>query len=275
MSQLTEKKDMVIDSLSTIWEEIAKAIPNILGAVAILIIGWLITKIVIFVIKKALKLAKADKLDDLLNEIELFGESNLKFDIIKMVTSFVKCLLLLVFVVVAADVAGLTIISQEIGKLLTYIPQLFAAIVLFLIGVFLASFIKKSLATLFKSLEISGGGAISQIVFVIILLFVSITALNQAGIDTTIITSNITLVFGALLLAFAIALGLGAKDVVTNLFNAFYSRKTFELGQRIKFNHIEGEIISVNDISITLKTKTGTLIVPIKDIVDNLVEIQE
>lgn len=275
MSQITDKKDMVFNTLETIWNEIALAIPNILGAITILIIGWLITKIIVYVIKKALKLAKADKLDDKLNEIELFGDGKFKFNIIKMVTSFVKWLLLLVFIIVAADIAGLTIISQEIGKLLNYIPQLFTAVLLFLIGVYIASFIKKSITSLFKSLEISGGNALGQMVFIIITVFVSITALNQAGIDTTIITSNITLILGALLAAFALALGLGAREVVTSLLKAFYTRKTYELGQEIKFNDVKGEIVSVNEISMTLKTKTGTLIVPIKDIVDNQVEIQE
>ena len=275
MSQITEKKDMVLNTLETIWSEIALAIPNILGAITILIIGWVITKIIVYVIKKALKLAKADKLDDKLNEIELFGEGKFKFNIIKMVTSFVKWLLLLVFIIVAADVAGLTIISQEIGKLLHYIPQLFTAVLLFLVGVYIASFIKKSITSLFKSLEISGGNALGQIVFILITVFVSITALNQAGIDTTIITSNITLILGSLLAAFALALGFGAREVVSSLLKAFYTRKTYELGQEIKFNDVQGEIVSVNEISMTLKTKTGTLIVPIKDIVDNQVEIQE
>lgn len=275
MNQIADKKDMVVNSLETIWGEIAKAIPNILGAIAILIIGWLVTKIVVFVIKKALKLAKADKLDDKLNETELFGDGKLNFDIIKIVTSFVKWFLLLVFMVVAADVAGLNMISQLIGDLMSYLPKLFVAIIIFLIGVFIASFIKKSLTSLFKSLEISGGNAIGQIVFTIITVFVSITALNQAGIDTSIITNNITLILGSLLLAFAIALGLGSREAITRLINAFYTRKTYELGQKIKFNDVSGEIIAVNDISMTLKTKTGTLIVPIKDIVDNQVEIQE
>ncbi len=275
MSQFAEKKDMVFNSLEMIWREVALAIPNILGAIAILIIGWIITKIIVYVIKKALKLAKADKLDDKLNEIELFGDGKVKFNIIKMISSFVKWLLLLIFIIVAADVAGLTIISQEIAKLLQYLPQLFTAVILFLVGVYIASFIKKSITSLFKSLEISGGNALGQIVFIVITVFVSITALNQAGIDTTIITSNITLILGSLLAAFAIALGLGAREVVSSLLKAFYTRKTFELGQEIKFNNIKGEIVSVNEISMTLKTKTGTLIVPIRDIVDNQVEIQE
>jgi len=40
----------------------------------------------------------------------------------------------------------------------------------------------------------------------------AITALNQVGIDKEIITSNLTLILGSLLLAFMIAFGLGSKE---------------------------------------------------------------
>jgi len=116
---------------------------------------------------------------------------------------------------------------------------------------------------------------ISQIVFLLILVFVSVTALNQAGIDTEIITSNITLIIGAILLAFTIAFGLGARNVIEKLLNTFYTRKLYEVGQIIEFNDIRGEVEAINSISVTLKTKTGKIIVPIKDIVESQVSIQD
>ena len=84
-----------------------------------------------------------------------------------------------------------------------------------------------------------------------------------------------TLIFGAFLASFAIALGLGARGVVTDLLRTFYTRRTYELGQKIKFNEVEGEIIAIDDISMTLKTSAGKLVVPVKDIVESQVEIQD
>ena len=74
--------------------------------------------------------------------------------------------------------------------------------------------------------------------------------------------------------AAALAIGFGAKDVVADLLRTFYTRRTYEVGQHIKFNNIEGEIITIDDISMTLKTTNGKLIVPIKDIVENQVEVK-
>mgnify|MGYP000701749065 CR=1 FL=1 len=92
-----------------------------------------------------------------------------------------------------------------------------------------------------------------------ILVFVSITALNQAGVNTEIITSNITMILAAFLLAFALAFGLGARNAIEKVLNTFYARKIYEVGQVIEFNDIRGEVEAINSISVTIKTKTGKI----------------
>ena len=77
------------------------------------------------------------------------------------------------------------------------------------------------------------------------------------------------------MLAFSIAFGLGAREVVAKLLNTFYARKTFEVGQKIIFNAKIYEIEAVKSISIILKNSEGKLIVPIKDIVENQVQMQD
>ena len=109
----------------------------------------------------------------------------------------------------------------------------------------------------------------------LIAIIITITALNQAGIDTTIITNNLTLVLGSFLLAFAIAFGFGSKDVIQSLLFSFYSKRNFEIGQHIKVDDIKGQIESIDNICITLKTVKGKVVIPIKELVDKKVEIED
>jgi len=275
MEKATEMKDRALESLFAIWPEIIKVLFNLVVVVVILFVGWLITKLVVRIIKKALKLAKANKLDDKLNEIEIVEGKNLNFDTIKIVSNFVKWIMYIMLIIMVSDILNLTMISEQISNLLGYLPQLFAAIVIFTIGLILANTIKKGLKSFFESMDLSGAKIISQVVFFIILIFTSITALNQAGVDTQIITSNITLILGALLLAFALAFGFGAQKVVGELLKTFYARKTYEIGQHIEFNNVIGEVESIDGMSLTLKTSEGKLVVPIKDITESQVRIQD
>jgi small-conductance mechanosensitive channel len=263
------------DSLRAIILDIASALPGIIGAIIVLIFAWLIIKITGFILKKLMRLAKVDRLSERINDAQLFGEdSKIKIDIIKVILGFVKGLLWLTFIIVAADVMGLTVISEEIANLLRYLPVLLSALVIFMIGMFAAKLIKKALLGVFDSMGIGGSKIVSNIVYYLILVFVLVTSLNQAGIDTAIVTSNITMIIGALLLAFAIGLGLGSREVVADLLRTFYARKTFAVGDAIKTKKIEGTVESIDGIFVTLKTKSGRLVLPIKEIVENRIEIQ-
>ena len=275
MEKVTEFKDIALQSLTTMWLEITKIFPNIIGALIIIIIGWIVTKFIVKLIKKVLKLAKVNKIDDKINEIEIVEGKQLNFDTVKVVSSFVKWIMYIVLLITASDIMGLEIISNQVSNLLSYLPQLFAALIIFMLGLLFANFVKNGLKSLFESMDLSGGKMISQVVFFLLLTFISITALNQAGIDTEIITNNINMIIAAFLLAFAIAFGLGAREVVGKLLNTFYARKTFEVGQNIIFNDETYTIDAVQSISVILKNSKGKLIVPIKDIVENQVQLQD
>lgn len=275
MEKVTEFKDIAMQSLTTMWLEISAIFPNIIGALFIFIFGFFATKIVVKVIKKVLKLAKVSKLDEKINEIEIIEGKELGFNTEKVVSGFVKWIMYIILSLMVLDILNLTSISLKIGELLDYLPKLFTALVIFMIGLLFANFVKKGLKSLFESMDLSGGKMISQVVFFLLLTFISITALNQAGIDTEIITNNVNMIIAAFLLAFAIAFGLGAREVVGKLLNTFYARKTYEVGQKIVFNDEVYSVEAVQSISVILKNTKGKLIVPIKDLTENQVQLQD
>ncbi|MEM6894292.1 MAG: mechanosensitive ion channel domain-containing protein [Bacteroidota bacterium] len=274
METINEWKELTFNSLITMGRDIASALPKIIGALIILTIGWLITKIVLFVLGKVLKLAKMDKLSDKINEMDLFGKGSFKLDIIKIVLGFVKWVLLLVFLIVAADILSWEIISTEIGNLLRYLPRLFSALALMMIGLYVGNFVKNTVKKLFESLEFSGSNVVSNLLFYIIVIFISITALNQAGIDTTIITNNITMILGAFLLAFAIGVGLGSRDIITDLLRSFYTRRNYAVGDKVVIGDLAGSIEAIENNSVTLVTKSGKYVIPIKDVTSTKVEVK-
>lgn len=273
MDKVTDYKNIVMGSLSTMWDEIVKVFPSIIGALIVLIIGWLFTKILVRLVRKGLKLAKADKLDEKLNQIEIVEGKKLNFDTIKIVSTFVKWVIYIMLLVVVSDILNLSIISEQISKFLGILPQLFVALVIFTLGLLFANFVKKALQSFFESMDLSGAKIISQIVFFLLLIFISITALNQAGVNTEIITQNLTLILGGFLLSFCIAFGLGAKAVITDLLRTFYTRKTFEIGQKIEFQGQTYEVDTISNISVVVKNANGKLVVPIKDIVESQIKV--
>lgn len=273
METITSWKDLTMNSLNEMGLSIMKALPNILGALLILIIGWLITRLVIFILKKVLHLIKIDKLTELINRKNIFGKVDLKFNVSNVILGFVKWIMFLVFLIVAADIMNWTIVTDEIGKLLGYLPKLFSAVALFMVGLYIASFVRNAIKGFFDSFDFSGGRIISNILFYIILIIITITALNQAGINTEIITNNLTMILGAFLATFVLAFGLGSREIISDLLRSFYTRKNYEIGNKIKIDDLVGIVDAIDNMSLTLKTSEGKIVLPIKYVVENKVEV--
>ncbi|WP_405413430.1 mechanosensitive ion channel family protein [Maribacter sp. Asnod1-A12] len=275
METVDKWKDLTFDSLSNIFKDIASALPGIFGAFIVIIFGWIIIKVVTFILRRIFKAIKLDKASEKINEAKLFGDADIKIDLPKIIVTFIKVLLWLVFIIVASDIMGLTIISTEIANLLRYLPVLLSAMIIFMIGLFLAKTIKETIVKVFDSIGLGGGKLLGNVLFYLIIIFVSITALNQAGIDTQIITNNFTIVLGAFLLAIALALGLGSREIVGDLLRTFYSRKIYEVGDKVKIGDLQGTVIGIDNISMILKTKTGKVVIPIKKVVEKTVTVEE
>jgi len=273
MKTLIQLQEANFTFVQNLWSQFLGVIPKILMAIGFVLLALIILKVVNYILKKLLKLSNIDSLTTKLNEAELFGKND--YDIIpsKILLKFVKYLIILIFIIIASESLGLTMVSEGIASFIGYLPILISALLIFVVGVYLASLIKKAVQDTLKSLEVNGSNLVGNIVFYAIVVVVSITALNQAGIDTEIITSNLTLILGSVLISFTIAFGLGARDVITRLLFGFYSRKNFEVGQHIKTKKIEGTIQQIDNICITIKTDSGLVVLPIKIFVDQKVEI--
>ena len=209
MNTLNELGNTIQESFKNLFSDAAAALPKIILGILGLLLAWLVIKLILFILKKVLRAAKLDVLSQRVADAKLFGDKQLKIDLTKVVINTIKVLLVLLFTLVLSQVLGLNAISDGIYSLFSYLPTLLTALIIMVAGLYLASVVKKSVHQLLDSMGVSGAKVISGGLFYLIIFFVSITALNQAGIDTDIITSNFTLVLGAFLFAVALGFGLG------------------------------------------------------------------
>ncbi|WP_236959605.1 mechanosensitive ion channel family protein [Joostella atrarenae] len=260
--------------LNNLYSDFVDVLPIILGTIFYIVISWLLLKFILFIVKKSLKFTKIDSLFENANDKNpLFG-SSIKIKPTKIILAFIKWFLILILIIVGSDILGLTIVSNEVGKLVEYLPKIFSAVLIFFVGIYGAILLRKTIQSGLKAFDMNGSKAISMIVFYLVFVVVSVMALNQAGVDTEIITKNFFLIIGAFLAAFAIAFGLGSREVIFRLLLGFYSRKNFAIGKRIRFDDVEGVVLSINNISMVIKSDNNKkIVVPIKLIVNKKIEI--
>lgn len=274
MEQFTNWAELLYSSLKAFGEQLMTAIPAILGAIFILLFGWLIAKILSGVISKLLRSLKFDSLSDRVKVSEMLAKANITSSPSKLVGKFIYWLLLLLVIMTASDALGWGAVSQEISTLIGYLPQLFVAIVFFVVGLYIAGFVRDFIAGATGSIGISAGKIISNVVYYFLFAIITLTALDQGGFDTTIITSNLMMIIGAVLVAAAISYGFASREILSNILAAFYSKGDFHVGQRIAIEEIEGTITKMTNTSITIKVNDNEkVMIPIHKVMVNNVRL--
>ena len=265
----------ILKPFKDIFKNIINSLPTVLGFVGFVILAWLIIKIFLYLLRKGLTKTNIDEWSKKLSETEIFGNSTINIVLTNAILAILKWFLILTFVMAGSNIFGLEVVSQGIKSFFAYLPKLLTAIGIFIAGIYLGTIVKKSIQTMFKSLEVSGGNLVGNIAFYLIIVFLSITALDQAGVDTSVIKSNLTLLIGSVLLAFTLAFGLGAKEVVARLLYGYYSRKNVSIGKKVIIGDVSGIVTAIDNICLTVTTSEGKVVFPIKEVVDTKIVVQD
>lgn len=259
------------DLFENFYTRTLDVLPGIVGFLLYLIIAFAIYKIVVFLTSRVLRGIKIENV----SQKYFPGMTNWKIKVRPsgVILALVKLTLILVLVVLGSEIVGLKSISKELSNLLNYIPRVVASLALLLLGLYASSSISKSLFTLLDSLNLSGSRLISRIAGFLVLFIISLIAIELLGIDTSIITNNLSIILGSFMICVAIAIGLGSVEIVKRILFGFYFKKNFKLGQEIRFEDLSGKIIRMDNISIVLQQDGSTVVVPIKDLVDTRIQI--
>jgi len=244
-------------------EQFIATIPKLVGAITILIIGFIVAKMVSKVVLKILDSIKIDKLADKLHDIEIVDKSKVKIVPSKILSKLIYYVILLIFIIASSDFLGMEVVSELISSLIGYLPKLLSAVIVFAIGIFIADIIKQGVRSACNSINMPAAGVVSSIVFYFILINVLMMAMNQAEINTAFLKANLSLILGGIIFAFALGYGLASKDMMANLLGGLYSKSKFEIGNHIKVNDVKGTIIAKDSGSITIQTQNSNVIVPL------------
>jgi hypothetical protein len=237
---------------------------SLIGAVLILLIGWGVAKMVAAVTKKMLEQIGADKIGDKLNEIDAIKGLKLEIKLSSIISKTLYYFILIFMLRPAADTLGVPAISDIVKLLVEFIPKLISSTLMLSAGIFLADALKNFVVTLCKSFNIAAGKLIGTAIFFFLLVIFVIQSVAQVGINTSLLESSFNLLVGGIVFAFAIGYGFASKEILLNIISSFYSKNRYKEGQIIEIDGIKGEIIAMDNTTMTLKTGDSKTIFPLQ-----------
>ena len=253
----------VLDALEAQGLAMLAIIPSLLKALLIFLIGYIIALILSKVLKKVLVTIGADRLAEKLNDIDLISKSNIRITPSTLFSKLLYYILMLVVLMAAVDALGIESVSELMNRIVTYLPKALSALLVLLIGIFVADFIKKIVLTTCESVGIPAAKLIANAVFYFLFLNVVMITLKQAELQTAFMENNISIILAGVILAFSIGYGLASRTLMSNLLSAFYNKDRIRIGDILTIDGVKGEVIAVDSTTLTLQTDTAKVVVPL------------
>jgi hypothetical protein len=187
-------------------------VPQLLAALVLLFVGWLLANVVRTGVAKLLDVLKFDMLAERTGIDAFLKQGNISLTLSKIVGKLAYWIVILVVVVMVSNSLGLDMVAELFRRVVFYIPNIIVAILVLVFGILVARFINRMIFAYLNNLGVSGALVLSTLSEYAIIIFVVFVALEQLQIGTSLLTAAFQIGFGAVGLALALAFGLGGRD---------------------------------------------------------------
>jgi small-conductance mechanosensitive channel len=145
-------------------------------------------------------------------------------------------------------------------KLVEFIPRLLVATVVVVIGLLVASFLRGVIATSADRVGISYAEHLANACYYVLALMTFLGALEQLNIQFGLLREMILIAFGALAVGFALAFGLGGRDVMGGILAGYYTRQRLQPGDRVAVAGMTGTVREVGPVATVIETDEDGLL---------------
>ncbi len=250
------------EAVTSSLSQIIAFIPTIILAILLLGLGYLLAKVVSIATIRFLQLVGFDNLINRTAVQTLLERSGTKQKISEILGLIGFWIIFLVFLIKASDTLGLTMVSDALTGLANYIPKIGIAVLVLIIGLIAANFVRELITMTCSSAGITHGTMVAQAVYVAVVLLIVVTAIDVLGIDTQLLNNTIVILLAGLIGGAALSFGLGSRNAVANLIAAHYLSPVVRVGMTVKVGATKGTVVAVTPISVVVETIEGRVIIP-------------
>ena len=225
-------------SFQTIWVQFISVLPQVVVALALLVVGWIVGNILKKVLVRVFKTLNVDSALDAAGVDVLTEKAGYKLNSGAFVGSLVKWFVIIVFFVAALDILNLQQATAFLSQIvLGYLPLVIVSVLILFGGMILAGFVEKVVAAAVRASSVGSAHMLSKFAYYAILVVTVLAALNQLNIAPELVQMLFAgLVFG-LSLAFGLAFGLGGRETAAHYLKHMTGAKGSDHGQQHGNHH--------------------------------------
>src|SRR5277367_3442181 len=204
--------DVLVDATREFLHQTAAFLPKLLLALLVVVVGWLLAKVVRFAVERALRAINFNVLteragtDNFLHQAGMRGDTTTLFGLVAF------WLVILATLMIAFNGLGLTYITDLLGRIVWFTPKLLVAMLVVVFGSYCARFVGNAVQSYCVDAQIPDADMLGRIARYLIVIFVVMIALSQVEVGGDIVQRTFLIILGGLMLALALAFGLGGRN---------------------------------------------------------------
>lgn len=265
--------EMIQATLTNLVTQMINYSPMLLTALLLVSGGWLLARLLAGV---ARRIAQRVGLDDLVERSGL-AEGMQRAGIQRKMTEVVALLgfwlVWLYFILAAIESLGLSLALSPLQTLLAYLPNIFAAILTLVIGALLAQVLGRGAEAAVATMGVEFHESFGRAIRILLLVVTGVIAVEQLGFDLSFLTATLTNLITIAVAGFALAFGLGGRDIARNVLASYYIREQYELGTSIVVDGQQGTLESVGTVNSEVAVEDGRIVIPNTHLIESATKI--
>jgi hypothetical protein len=220
-----EEVNVALEPVRVFMHNLGDFLPKLLLAIVILILGWLLAKFLRLALVKGLKAINFNVLTGRAGIDGFLQQGGIKTDTTGIIGLLVYWLTILVTLVVAFNGLGLSYVTDLVSRIAFFIPKVIVAVLVLAIGSYFARFISQTVTAYSKNVGLEDAELLGRLSRYAILVFVVLIALDQVNIMGDIIRQTFLIILSGVVLALAIAFGIGGQKWAAGMLDRWWPRK--------------------------------------------------
>jgi small-conductance mechanosensitive channel len=178
-------------------------------------------------------------------------------------------LVLVATLLFATETLGPPVVTAWLSNVVGYLPRIMAAIAVAALGTIVARVARRVIVGTARSANLPAAERVGRAAELALMIGVGLVAIEQLGIEVSLLATVILVAFSALLGGAALAFGLGSRDWVANVLSAHYVERLYRTGQTIRVRDIEGRIVRITETAVILENDEGEVALPAREFASN------
>ena len=264
-------RQILFNAFQQLGNNLVAFFPRLVGTLVLLLVGWGVSKLAEALVRRTLQRLGFDRVAARLRLPEMLSRAGIVSSPSQILGRVVLWIVMMTFVLSAVETLGLDAATSTIDRLVGYLPNVIAGGLILFAGLLLGRLVRVLVGTGVFAADIAKGEKLGNVTGGLVVLFFGVLALEQLGVETTLLVLLLTVLVASAALTLGLAFALGARPVISHILAGHFLRQTLTRGASVEIGGRSGRVERVGSVETLLGGEGRSWSIPNAALLDEII----